>query len=297
MSSKKTSIGGQALINGIMMKGPSKTSMAVRMKDGSIDVETWENNGAKWYNKCPIIRGVMNFGQSIISGYSCIMKSAEKSGFFDDEEAEEQQDMPGWMLALVALGSLFLSLFLFIVLPGTATDFINKYYPMGGFKYLAEGVIKILVFLVYLTLVARMSDIKTMFQYHGAEHKTIACYEAGEELTPENCMKHTRLHPRCGTSFLLIAIVVSIVVNGFVGIEDVLLKMVVRIILLPLIVGISYEIIKFAGRHDNCFCRGFSKPGMWFQLITTNEPTTEQLEIAIASVKPVLPEVGENDKW
>ena len=298
---KKTSIGGQALIEGIMMRGPSKSAMAVRCSDGSIDVETWQTKKPKWYHKIPVLRGMTNFLSSIIMGYKCLMKSAEKSGMMDDEESVEQEKKPamsmGILASVAAVLALCVSLGLFILLPSLIVDFLGRWIAFGYFKAVAEAVLKMSFFIFYLWACTFMKDIKRLFSYHGAEHKTIACYEAGEALTPENIKKYSRFHPRCGTSFMLIAIIVSVIVFSIVVIDDMFLKIIVKILLIPLIVGISYEIIKWAGRNDNVFTRGLSAPGLWLQNLTTFEPDEAMMAVAIAALTPVLPEENENDSW
>ena len=308
---KKTSIGGQALIEGVMMRGVGKAAMAVRMPDGTIDVEIEKTKLTKDKSvvfRMPFVRGIFNFVDNMIFGYKYLMKSAEKSGM-DLEESESKFDK--WLekhfgdkLMKVVSGismvlGLVLAVGLFILAPMGIVWLIEKVVPLGGFKTLVEGIIKIAVFVGYLALVSQTKDIQRVFQYHGAEHKSIACYEAGEELTVENVMKHKRFHPRCGTSFLLIVLIVSILVYSLIQFSwgNLLLRAGLKILLLPVIVGISYEIIKLAGRYDNFFTRILSAPGMWIQRFTTREPDESQIEVAIASLKPVLPEENENDNW
>ena len=310
-SCKKTSIGGQALIEGVMMRGVGKAAMAVRMPDGTIDVEIEKTKLAKdksFVFRVPFVRGIFNFIDNMIFGYKYLMKSAEKSGL-DMEESESKFDK--WLekhfgdkLMKVVSGismvlGLVLAVGLFILAPMGIVWLLEKVVPLGAFKTLIEGLIKIAVFVAYLALVSQTKDIKRVFEYHGAEHKSIACYEAGEELTVENVKKHKRFHPRCGTSFLLIVLIVSILVYSLIQFSwgNLLLRAALKILLLPVIVGISYEIIKLAGRYDNFFTRILSAPGLWIQRFTTREPDDSQIEVAIASLKPVLPEENENDNW
>ena len=304
----KTSIGGQALIEGIMMRGPELSAMAVRTQDGEIDVETWENkNVKKWYKKTFFIRGVFNLVDSLRMGYTCLMKSAEKSGMdFEDEEpskfdkwlTEKCGDKMGKVISGFALvAGVAIALLLFMVLPTFLVKGIDFLIPLGGFKTLLEGIIKIAVFVGYLAAVSRIPDIRRVFQYHGAEHKTIACYESGAELTVENVRKCRRFHPRCGTSFLLIVLVISIIVFSFVPWFSGFLRVALKLLLLPVVVGIAYEIIKLAGRYDNIATRIVSAPGLWLQNLTTNEPDDDQIEVAIASMLPVLPRVQGEDEW
>lgn len=186
---------------------------------------------------------------------------------------------------------------MFLILPTFAVKGLDMLLPLGGFASLIEGLIKIAILVGYMAAVSRMKDIHRMFQYHGAEHKTIFCYEAGEELTVENVRRQRRFHPRCGTSFLLIVVIVSVLVTSFVTWSNPWLRVVLKILLLPVVVGISYEIIKLAGRYTNLCTRMISAPGMWLQHITTQEPEDDMIEVAIASLKPVLPSVEGSDRW
>ena len=307
-----TSIGGQALIEGVMMKGVSETAMAVRMPDGTIDLEKWETKSPKdrpfWF-RVPFLRGIFNFIETMITGYKTIMKSAEKAGF---EEEEEPSKFDKWLneklgdkvMAVVSVVALVLSvvlaLGLFMFLPAAIVKLVEFLgLPLGNFKTLVEGVIKMSVFLAYIVLTAKMKDIKRVYGYHGAEHKSIACYEHGEELTVENVRKHSRFHPRCGTSFMFLVLFVSILVFSVFQVpwDNLLLRVLIKVALLPLIVGIGYELIKLAGRHQNWLTKIISAPGLWIQRVTTNEPDDGQIEVAIASLTAVLPREGEEDNW
>ena len=307
-----TSIGGQALIEGVMMKGVSETAMAVRMPDGTIDLEKWETKSPKdrpfWF-RVPFLRGIFNFIETMITGYKTLMKSAEKAGF---EEEEEPSKFDKWLneklgdkvMAVVSVVALVLSvvlaLGLFMFLPAAIVKLVEFLgLPLGNFKTLVEGVIKMSVFLAYIVLTAKMKDIKRVYGYHGAEHKSIACYEHGEELTVENVRKHSRFHPRCGTSFMFLVLFVSILVFSVFQVpwDNLLLRVLIKVALLPLIVGIGYELIKLAGRHQNWLTKIISAPGLWIQRITTNEPDDGQIEVAIASLTAVLPREGEEDNW
>ncbi len=302
----RTSIGGQAVIEGIMMRGPEKTALAVRVPDGSVDLETWDNQKVTaWYKKTPFVRGIFNFVDTMRLGYRCLMKSAEKSAY--DEGEPDKLDL--WLnrhfgekgtAVLTGFASVIAvaaALFLFMVLPTFAVRWLNTLIPLGVFSSLVEGLIKIAILVGYMAAVSRMKDIHRMFQYHGAEHKTIFCYEAGEELTVENVRKQKRFHPRCGTSFLLIVVIVSVLVTSFVTWQSPWLRVALKILLLPVVVGISYEIIKLAGRYTNLCTRIISAPGMWLQHLTTQEPDDGMIEVAIASLKPVLPSVEGSDRW
>ena len=317
-NTKKTSIGGQAIIEGVMMRGPHKTAMAVRKSDGEIIIET-NDNGTKKPKKIwtlPIIRGCVNFVESLIIGMKALMFSADQIDIEDEEKTESKFDK--WLedkfgdkikdiviYFSIAL-SLVLSIAMFIMLPTVITrgiEWILKSTPLAAaaatklFTSITEGIIKLAIFIGYLALVSQMKDIKRVFEYHGAEHKTIACYEHGEELTVENIKKHSRFHPRCGTSFLLFVMIVSIILFAVLPKTGIFLRMLMRLLLLPAVAGISYEIIKWAGRSDNKVVQLLSKPGLWLQRLTTREPDASQIEVAIKSMEAVIPQNSEDDKW
>lgn len=311
----KSKIGGQALIEGIMMKGVFKSAMACRLPDGTIDIETWdENNGknAPWYKKVPFIRGSFNFVSSLISGYKCLMKSAEKQ-LTDDDEEEEMSKFEQWLTdklgdnimgiisALAMVIGIVLSLFLFKFIPAFLTKPIEKQTIL---RTAIEGILKIAIFIVYLALTGKSKDIKRTYEYHGAEHKTIACFEAHEELTVENIKKHSRFHPRCGTSFIFITLFTSIFVFCFIPsfssygkTTRIFMRLAIQLLLLPFIIGIAYELIRLAGRKNNLFTRIISAPGLKIQHLTTREPDDAQIEVAIAAIKPCIPENLEDDNW
>jgi uncharacterized protein YqhQ len=302
---KKTSIGGSALIEGVMMRGPYTTAMAVRKPNGELDISEWKTEEGRkpWYKKTPIIRGVFNFFDSMAVSYKCLMKSADIAGFEEEPSGFEKKLMDWFgesfskVLAGVAgiLGVL-LAVGLFMVLPTFLIGFVRPFIA-AQLLSLIEAVVKIAIFLAYLFLVSRMPEIHRVFEYHGAEHKTIACYEAGEELTPENVKKHSRFHPRCGTSFILIVLVVSALVFSFVTWDNLVMRIVLKLVCLPLVVGIAYEIIKLAGRYDTLCTRIISAPGLWLQRLTTNEPDVSEIEAAIAAMMPCIPQNQEDDRW
>ncbi|MDY6314051.1 MAG: DUF1385 domain-containing protein [Clostridia bacterium] len=305
----KTSIGGQAVIEGIMMRGPSDIAIAVRKSDGEIVIDKKPVKSVKYkILKLPIIRGVFNFFSSLVTGVKSLMFSAEFVDIEGDEQ-EEPSKIDKWLteklgdkLKDIAIYfsvavSLVFSVLLFIMLPAFLTGFIKKLGAGHSIIILAEGVVRIAIFMGYLFLVSKMKDIQRVFEYHGAEHKSIYCYEHGEELTVENVKKYTRLHPRCGTSFLFIVMIISIIVFFFIKSDVWYLRLVYRLLLLPVVAGISYEIIKLAGRYDTPLTRAVSKPGMWLQYFTTREPDDSQIEVAIVSLKAVIPENKEDDKW
>ncbi len=306
----KSKIGGQALIEGVMMKGIYTSAMACRLPDGTIDIETWkEKNGknAPWYRKTPFIRGSFNFVSSLIDGYRCLLKSADKQMTEDDNEEELSkfdiwlnehlgEKLMGVVSVISIVFSLILCIGLFKFLPMWISGFLKNIITNNVLLTVIEGVIKIAIFIGYLAVTSLMKDIKRTYEYHGAEHKTIACYEAGEELTVENVKKHTRFHPRCGTSFIFITLFTSIFVFCFITWTNMWARLGLQIILLPLIVGISYELIRLAGKHDNWFTRLISLPGVWLQHITVFEPTDDMIECAITAVKLVIPN-DDSDRW
>lgn len=297
----KTSIGGQAVIEGVMMRGPKLTALSVRMPDQSISTETWDTpNSNKWYKKTPFIRGVCNFVESLTDGYKSLMKAAEKAGLDDEEEEPSKFEqklrqllgdkfMP-FLQGCILLFSLAMALFFFAFLPTTLVGFFKDYINHPLALSALEGLTKIAILILYLALISNMSDIKRVFMYHGAEHKTIFCYEHGEELTVENVRKYTRFHPRCGTSFLVIVLLLSILVSSMVSWDNLWMRVGLKVLCLPIIMSLSYECIKFAGRHDNLFTRILSAPGLWTQRLTTREPDDSMIEVAIASMKKVIPE-------
>ena len=317
---KWTSIGGQALIEGIMMKGPEKTVMAVRhVASGDILTEETPAAPKKWYNKVPFIRGSANFIGQLAEGYKYISRSADLSGMADEEEGEELTKFEKWLndkfgdklmeavMAVAMVLGIALAVALFIFLPTwifTGIQYLFGDTDISAFQALIEGILKIIIIVAYMGGVAISKDIRRTYEYHGAEHKTIACYEAKLPLTVENVMKQRRFHPRCGTSFIFLVLLISIFVymifpitNAFFmetfGVAEniaVILRASCKILLLPVIVGISYEIIRIAGRYDNIFTRIISAPGLWLQRLTTKEPNKEQIEVAIAAMKPVIPE-------
>jgi len=321
---KKTSIGGQALIEGVMMRGPERTAIAVRHTSGEIRMEEWENpKNNRWaITKWPLIRGVFNFIDSMVFGMKCLMKSAEMSGLEEElEEAMEEEDAPvsddekeakkaankkkadALMNIVMVVGMILgvaLSLVLFMWLPIQLFNLLVKVAPAvdkAYFRGVFEGVMRIIIFLGYMILVSRMKDIRRTFMYHGAEHKSIFCYEKGLPLTVENVREQKRFHPRCGTSFMILMLIVGIIISICLPITHTVWRTVIKIALLPLTVGIGYELIKLAGRHDNWFTRFISAPGVWVQHITTVEPDDDMIECAIKALEAVIPEDKEADKW
>lgn len=299
---QKYSIGGQALIEGVMMRGPQKTAMAVRHTSGEIVTEEWQNDNSEKprFYKLPFVRGIFNMIDSLKVGYKCLMRSAELAGL--EEEDPTEQNNSKAMTALLIVSSVLgigLAVLLFMYLPSFLYAQIAKLFDaIGNTSYwvnhavwrgVFEGILRLIIFLAYLTAVSLMSDIRRVFMYHGAEHKTIFCYENGEELTVENVRKQSRFHPRCGTSFLVLTLLIGMVISIFVRVDIVWLRVLVKIALLPITVGIGYEAIKLAGRKSNWFTRMISAPGLWIQRLTTREPEDGMIECAIRSFTAVLP--------
>lgn len=306
-SKKKTSIGGQALIEGIMMRGPFLTSMATRMPDGSIEVETWDTHKSgktPWTRRAPFIRGIFNMVDSMVVGYHCLMKSAEKAGVeeeptkFDRWLEEKLGDNMMKVLGGVAVVlGVALAAVLFIFIPTGLSSLLKPLLGAGIGLSLIEGLIKVIILVGYMWLCSRMKEIHRVFEYHGAEHKSIACYEAGLPLTVENIRPQRRFHPRCGTSFLFLVVFISIIVGSFISWDNPAIRMLLKLALIPVVVGISYELIKLAGRSDGILTRIISAPGMWLQRITTCEPDDSQIECAIAALEAVIPEDENADRW
>lgn len=304
---KKTSIGGQALIEGIMMRGPVLTSMATRMPDGSIDVETWNTHkGSKtpWTRRAPFIRGIFNMVDSMVVGYHCLMKSAEKAGVEEEPskfdkwlEKKLGDNMMKVLGGFAAVLGVALAAVLFIFIPTGLSSLLKPLIGTGVGLSLIEGLIKVIILVGYMWLCSRMKDMRRVFEYHGAEHKSVACYEAGLPLTVENVRPQRRLHPRCGTSFLFLVVFISIIIGSFISWDNPAIRMLLKLLLIPVVVGISYELIKLAGRSDGIFTRIISAPGMWLQHITTCEPDDGQIECAIAALTAVIPEDENADRW
>lgn len=290
-----------------MMRGPFLTSMATRMPDGSIEVETWDTHKSgktPWTRRAPFIRGIFNMVDSMMVGYSCLMKSAEKAGVeeeptkFDKWLEEKLGDNMMKVLGgfAVVLG-VALAAVLFIFIPTGLSSLLKPLIGAGIGLSLIEGLIKVIILVGYMWLCSRMKEIHRVFEYHGAEHKSIACYEAGLPLTVENIRPQRRFHPRCGTSFLFLVVFISIIVGSFISWDNPAIRMLLKLALIPVVVGISYELIKLAGRSDGILTRIISAPGMWLQRITTCEPDDSQIECAIAALEAVIPEDENADRW
>ena len=307
---RKSKIGGQALIEGIMMRGLDKVSMAVRLPNKKIDIETWQVGSLvhpKWYRKIPILRGVIAMVSSLALGYKCLMKSAEKASMGEEEDlnADAQTEKEGLTKNIVKIAgvvgtvlALIISIGLFMFIPSWAIKALGSVFSLNHLlKVILEGVLKIIIFIAYLSSISLMPDMRRTFQYHGAEHKTIACYEADCELTIENVKKFTRFHPRCGTSFLIIVMIISIIIFSFVTWDNLIVRVLLKFSMLPVVTGCSYEVIQLAGRYTNTCTKIISAPGLWLQRLTTNEPDESQIEVAIAAFKQVIPENKDEDQW
>ena len=286
MEEKKITIGGQAVSEGDMMRGPELVATAVRNPQGRIELEVKPVNSiADRYPifKKPMLRGCVSLFESLVMGIRSLGYSAQMAG--EEDEQLTDRELAGTMIFAFALAAV-----LFIAIPTGAAKLFHVITEDPVFLNLMEGFLRLFIFMAYIFAISRMKDIQRVFQYHGAEHKTIACFEAGEALTVENVARHTRLHKRCGTSFLLIVMLVSIFVFAFLGWPDLAERIASRIILLPVVAGISYEIIRFSANSDNCLLGWAVKPGLWLQKLTTREPEPEMIEVAIESAKAVLPE-------
>ncbi len=320
----KTVIGGQALIEGIMMRGPDKDAVVVRSNgELKIDVRPRKVRSKDSILSKPLIRGVVNFFDSQVTGVKALMQSADLA---PEEEQEAPSKFDMWLekklgsdtfqkvlVGLAVFMGLGLSIVLFFLLPMVISGFFDRILHSNLLQNLIEGVIRMLIFLLYMFLVSRMKEMKRVFGYHGAEHKTIRCYEAALPLTVENVRQQSRLHPRCGTSFLLVVMVISILVFSVAssllltvlpgmaamrgGFLYRLIMIVFKLLLLPLVVAVTYEINRWAGRHDSWFTKIITAPGMWMQKLTTNEPDDGMMEVAIAALKAVLPQEEEADRW
>ena len=320
----KTSIGGQALIEGILMRGPEKDAIVIRGAEGmKLEVSDRKVYPEGSWKRWPFIRGVFNFFDSQVVGVKALMRSADLA---PEEMQEEPSKFDKWLekvlgnqlfqKAIVGIAMVMgvgLSVVLFFLLPMLISGFLDGVIHSNLGLNLIEGVIRMAIFMVYMFLMSRIGEMRRVFSYHGAEHKTIRCYEAGLPLTVENVRAQTRLHPRCGTSFLLVVMVISILIFSIASslllsicpqLEQMrgtglyrFIMIAFKLLLLPLVVGVTYEINRWAGRHDNWFTKIITAPGMWMQHFTTNEPDDSMIEVGIAAVKAVLPEVEGSDLW
>ncbi len=321
----KTMIGGQALIEGIMMRGPEKDAIVIRTKDGlTLEESPRKVRSGKSPLSWPFLRGAVNFFDSQVVGVKALMRSADLSP--EEGEVEEPSKFDIWLekklgsekfqkavIGVAVFMGIGLSVLLFFLLPMIVSSFFDRWIESALLLNLLEGVVRMVIFMTYMLLVSRMREMKRVFAYHGAEHKTIRCYEAGLPLTVENVRQQTRLHPRCGTSFLLVVMVISILVFSIASsallavvpaLEAMrgsflfrLIMIVFKLLLLPLVVSVTYEINRWAGRHDNWFTKILTAPGMWMQNFTTNEPDDSMIEVGIKAVEAVLPQEEGADRW
>lgn len=306
----RTSIGGQALIEGILMRGPEKQSIVIRKPDDELETKTETPTFLRSkYKFCdlPLIRGSITFVESMVYGVKALTYSAE---FLPEEEQEEPSKFDQWIekkfgmekaqkfiIGFAVLLGICLSVGLFILLPTLLAGFVSKLTDSHIIYNLSEGLIRIVIFLLYMVFCTRMPELKQVFRYHGAEHKTIFCYEKGLELTVDNVREQSRFHPRCGTSFLFVVMIISILVFSLVRWNNVWVRMGLRLLLLPVVVGISYEIQRWAGRHDNWLTAILTAPGKALQKLTTAEPDDGMMECAIEALKLVIPEEKGADQW
>jgi uncharacterized protein YqhQ len=303
-----TKVGGQAVLEGIMMKGEHRTAVVVRLPDDTMHIKTeMLPERGKW-SKLPIIRGVMIFGSALVSGTKTLMHSAEVLESYEGEGAEEYEkdkltiwlekkfgDKGAWNIMLytsIVLAVVF-TVGIFIIGPTWAVNFCNRFTQNEIILNLIEGVLRIILFVLYVAAISKMQDIRRVFQFHGAEHMCIHCYENKLEMTPDNCRKFYTLHPRCGTSFLMFVMVISLIMFSLLGWPDLFVRITSRILLIPVVAGLSYELLKWAGRSDNWLVKVLSIPGIYLQKLTTREPDEKQLEVAIAAMKAVMAEKTE----
>lgn len=302
-----TKVGGQALLEGIMMKGAKKTAVGIRLPDKSVHMKITENKKPGKVFKIPFVRGVFVFFGSLVQGMKMLMYSADVLEAYDGEGAIEYEDdkLSRWlekkfgekgawnvMLYSSLVFSLLFTIVVFVIGPTWVVNLCKHFTDSEILLNIIEGVLRILMFLLYVVIIARMKEIHRVFQYHGAEHKCIHCFENGEEMTPDNCQKYYTLHPRCGTSFLMFVLIVSLILFSLLGWPDLFWRITSRLILLPVIAGISYELLKLAGKSDNLFVRIMSMPGIYLQKLTTAEPDRDHLEVAIAAMKAAMRDDG-----
>lgn len=303
-----TSIGGEALIEGILMRGPKRIEVSVRTPDGTIDSEELHYQPLRQKYpilKAPILRGVASFIESMSMSFQALNMAADKSGMTDTEEESKfdrwleshfGEKTSNFIMTIGMILGFVLAVVLFILLPSVLFNLFEKGAGQGiaPWRSLVEGIFRILIFLIYLILCSHQSDIHRMFRYHGAEHKTIFCYEHGLPLTVENVRKQKRFHPRCGTSFMVLMILVGIIVGFFIPFTNPFLRTFVKLLCIPLVMGLGFELIRLCGFYDNLFTRIVAAPGLWMQRITTKEPDDSMIEVAITAMKAVIPGNGED---
>ncbi len=302
-SARPTKVGGQAVLDGIMMKGETKVALVMRLPNKILYGKISKRQGVKSWTKIPIIRGVGIFGGALIEGVKTIMQSADILEKYDGENALEEDKLTRWLnkklgkekawnvlMYFAVVFSLAFSIGIFIILPTALVNVGGLIWDNHIFLNLIEGFVRIILFVIYVLLISKIKEIKDVFRYHGAEHKAIHCFESEKELTVENCKEFTTLHPRCGTSFLVFVLIISLILFSFLGWPNLIIRISSRLLLLPVIAGLSYELLRWAGRSDNWLVKVLSLPGIYLQKITTAEPTNEQLEVAVAALKVVTNE-------
>jgi len=298
-----TTIGGQAVMEGVMMRGTDRMATSIRLPDGRIHIKTQALPKQGAAMKIPVVRGVFAFITSLVTGMKTLLYSADVLEFYSPEEEEQEEqgaftkwlerhfgERAAWNIALYAavVLAIMFSVGVFILLPTVVVNLMAKVTESKLILNLCEGLLRLTIFIVYIAAIGRMKDIRTTFEYHGAEHKSIHCFENGLELTPENAQSFYTLHPRCGTSFLMFVMIISLILFSLLGWPNIWVRLLSRILLIPVVAGVSYELLKWAGRSDNIIVKVLSMPGLLLQKLTTREPSLEQLEVAIASMKAVL---------
>lgn len=303
INSRLNTVGGQAVIEGVMMKHKNNYAITVRKPDGTLDVKSYKFQSLKKNSrvlKLPLIRGFINFIDMMILSYGTLTKATDMLGI---AEIEEKSRFEKWMnkhfsssflnfvMGLATVFSLFLAIVMFIILPTAAGGLINSWIELGWTRALVEGLVRIVILVLYLYLVSLIPDMKRVFQYHGAEHKSVFCYESGKELTPENAKTFKRFHPRCGTSFLFVLIIISIIVSSFIPFTGIWLRTITKIIVAPIVISLGYEFLMYSGNHDNKLVKILVAPGLWMQRITTQEPDDTMLEVALVSLQAAMPDI------
>ena len=305
-----TSIGGQAVLEGVMMRGTDRTAVTLRLPDGRMYLKTMKNRAAGRWARLPLIRGVVSFLSSLVTGTRIITFSADALDYFSGETAEEpgkleqklterfgEKKIWNAMIAVSVILALVFSIAVFILMPTAAMDLLGRFVHSTVLLNLAEGIFRIILFILYILLISKMEDIHRVFMYHGAEHKSIHTFENGLDLIPENARGFYTLHPRCGTSFLMFVMVISLVLFSLLGWPSLVERILSRLLLIPVVVGIAYEINHYVGRHDNAVTKIITAPGLWLQNFTTFEPDDSMIEVGIESLKQVIPEQKGKDTW
>jgi uncharacterized protein YqhQ len=303
VNNRLNTVGGQAVIEGVMMKHKNNYAITVRKPDGTIDVKSYKFQSLKKNSKVlklPLIRGFINFIDMMILSYGTLTKATDMLGI---AEIEEKSRFEKWMnkhfgssflnfvMGLATVFSLLLAIVMFIILPTAAGSLINSWFELGWARAFVEGLVRIIILILYLYLVSLIPDMKRVFEYHGAEHKSVFCYESGKELTPENAKLFKRFHPRCGTSFLFVLIIISIIISTFIPFTDIWVRTIAKIIVAPVVISLGYELLMYSGNHENKLVKILVAPGLWMQRITTQEPDDTMLEVALVSLQTAMPDI------